>query len=122
MRGKTRTSTRNHKTEIRVRNSLGKKGGKRRAKKNKIVESKELLRTQLINIPVGDVIELKREKLKIISRHFKFTKEKMPKNGIAFDRNSKLMHIVVKNVNNDAQRELTGNTLVIVKSQDYERR
>ncbi len=121
MRDKTRTLTRNHKTEIRVRNSLGEKGGKRRAKKNKRVKSKELLRTQLINIPVGDVIELKRERFKIISRHLsdKVTKEKMPKNGIAFDRNSKLMHIVVKNVNNDAQRELTGNTIIkIMKGGD----
>ncbi len=120
MRNKTRILTRNHKTEIRARNSLGKRGKdkKHRAKKSERVKGKEL-RTQLINIPVGDVIELKREKLKIISRHFKFTKEKMPKNGIAFDRNSKLMHIVVKNVNNDAQRELTGNTIVkIMKGGD----
>ena len=114
MRGKTRTSTRNHKTEIRARNSLGKEGGKRRAKKNKRVKSKELIRTQLINIPVGDVIELKRERFRIISRHLsdKVAKEKIPKNEITFDRNSKLMHIVVKNVNNDTQRELTGNTIV----------
>ena len=122
MRNKTRILTRNHKTEIRARNSLGKRGKdkKHRAKKSERVKGKEL-RTQLINIPVGDVIELKREKFKIISRHLsdKVSEEKISKNGIVFDRNPQLMHIIVKSLNNDAQRELTGDTIIkIMKGGD----
>jgi len=74
--------------------------------------------TQLVNLSVGDVVKLRGKRFEIIYKYLSESvdEEKIPKEGISFDKSPELMHFVIENVETHTQQKFSGDTMVeIVK-------
>ncbi|GAI43213.1 unnamed protein product, partial [marine sediment metagenome] len=72
------------------------------------------METQLVNLSVGDVVKLRGKKCKIIYKYLSESvdEEKIPKEGISFNKSPELMHLVLENVETLTQQKFSGDTMV----------